>query len=895
MAHPRSWFLMGAILAALLAAPAQAQKGGPPRGNPPSQPGARPAQPGPVGPSSAPGLQNPPFVYGSILTESGASLPQSTSVELNCGYQFVKAVHPALNGAFQFDLRGGPQGDVDMSAAVNPSAGGPGNPTDPSGASVASGPASRALTDCELRISAPGYQPLDKTINMQTGDISGVNVGEVVLTPLLVDQGMAVSVTSLLVPKNARKEFDKGENDFRRNKLKPATEHFEKAVAIYQQYAVAWNELGRIYLIDKKNDDAAQAFGKATAADPQYIPPYISLAELQLQQSQFEAAAATAGKALVVSPGLAPAGFVQAVAYFKLNRLDDAEKSARAAETGPHQNLPQLHLLLTDILLRRSDYSGAVAEMQAYLKEFPNGQMAAQVKKQLPEVEARAATQPAQPPTPASEPARTPNPEGQPKNEPASSPAASPAPAGADLNIYLRMPDDSPFVGVARVRVRGGKGTEFDSDAIGTKGDVVFPNLAPGTYSVEADAPGFAPIRTQTAIDPAARVHTIFLGMKPILSAQPVAQAATPESDTTGKQAAFAKAWIPADVDASVPAVEKGVACSLPEVLRGASRRMSEFVDNLQKVDATEHLMQLRANGKGPLLEREARTFDYVAIMNRARTGAFEVDEYRDGSLDPSVFPDQIATNGLAVMALILHPSMIPEFNFTCEGLGQWDGHPAWQVHFAQRADRPNLIRAYVIGHNYYPVPLKGRVWIDAGTYHVRHLDSDLIAPMPQIALTREHISIDYGPVEFDRRSRRLWLPRDAQIYWERQGRRYYRRHTFTNFKLFEVGVAQEIQPPKASYCFKNQGERDITGTLTLTPIPGAASRAASEQFAVPVGSRVCKTVGIGKDLNIRSDNVGSAVFTFDGPSESIAADATLPNGTTLDLVPDTQVAALKR
>lgn len=884
--------LMGAILAALVVWPAQAQKSGPP-GKPPSQPGGGSASPVPANRSSVPGVQNPPFVYGTILTESGAALPPSTSVQLQCGSQFVKAIHPAVNGTFQFNLQGGPQGDEDMSADVNPSPDAAMSPLDPRGMSVAPGPSSRQLMDCELQISAPGYQLLNKTIVMQDAGIAGVDAGEIVLSPLLVDQGAAVSVTSLLVPKKARKEFDKGENDFRRKNLPSAAKHFEKAVADYQQYAVAWNELGRIYVIDKKNDDAARAFGKATAADPQYIPPYISLAELQLQESQFETAAATAGKALVVSPGLASAGFVQAIAYFKLNRLDAAEKSARAAETGPHQNLPQLHLLLTDILLRKSDYSGAAAEMRAYLKEFPNGQMADKVKSQLPEVEARAAIQPSQPPAPANGPGRTPAPESPPKAAPASSPAASP-PTGADLNIYLRMPDDSPFVGIARVGVKPSNGAELDASTLGSEGNVTFPKLAPGTYSVEANAPGFVPIQTQTALDPASRVHTVFLVMKPIPMAQAFAQPLAPAAPAADKPTAGAASWIPANVDASVPAVERGVACSLPQVLRGASRRMSEFVANLQEIDATEHLTQIRSIGVRPLGARTTRTFDYVAIMNRLGDGGFEVDEYRNGSLDPSLFPDQIATNGLAVMALVLHPSMISEFNFTCEGLGQWDTHPAWQIHFAQRADRPIRIRAYVIAHNYYPVPLKGRVWIDAATYHVRHLESDLIAPMPQIALTREHMSIDYGPVEFDRHSKRLWLPLDAQIYWERQGHRYYRRHTFSNFKLFQVGVAQEIQPPNESYCFMNVGQQDVTGMLGLTPVSGSSSKSVTAQFSVPLGSRVCKTVGIGKDLNIPADDVGSAVFTYDGPSGSIAADATLPGGSTLDLVPDTQVASLK-
>jgi len=47
-----------------------------------------------------------------------------------------------------------------------------------------------------------------------------------------------------------------------------------------------------------------------------------------------------------------------------------------------------------------------------------------------------------------------------------------------------------------------------------------------------------------------------------------------------------------------------------------------------------------------------------------------------------------------------------------CEGLGQWDGKPAWQVHFQQRDDRPARLRVYTVGMRSFPVKLKGRAWI---------------------------------------------------------------------------------------------------------------------------------------------------------------------------------------
>ncbi len=381
----------------LLASTVLAQKGGPPPSKGPSQP-AGPAQPSapmaaptPVGPT----MQNPPFVYGKILTESGAALPESTSVELDCTTQAVKAVHPELNGTFEFDMRALQQQDEDMSASVEPAAAQGMGPIQQQNGAMNSGLAA-ASSDCNLRISAPGYLPVSKFVDMRTGDVGGVNMGTLVLSPVFIEESTEVSVNSLMVPKKARKEYEKGEQDLRGNSLKSATNHLEKAVADYPKFAAAWNDLGRIYAATHQNGQAERAFTNAIAADPGYVPPYLNLAQLQIQEGQYLNAADTAAKALGVRPSLAPANYLEALADFKLNRLDAAEQSARQAERGAHQNIPQLHLLLANILLRRNEFSGAAQEMQAYLKEYPNGQFVAEVKTRLPQVEDLAARETAQ-------------------------------------------------------------------------------------------------------------------------------------------------------------------------------------------------------------------------------------------------------------------------------------------------------------------------------------------------------------------------------------------------------------------------------------------------------------------------------------------------------------------
>lgn len=319
--------------------------------------------------------------------ESGQPVPEPVSVGLSCGgIRSVQVIHSDLKGNFQFAFGTGFQNNIDMSAsndAPNPSFAGRTNLPD---AFASFGGSGQRLLGCELQVSVPGYQPLSKTIT-DTGDIGVTDAGTLVLRRLAGVQGSAISVTSLLVPNTARKEFEKGEKEARNQQLESATQHLQKAVALYDKYAAAWNELGRVYAIGHQAEKARQAFEKAIAADPHYIPPVVNLASLQLQERQYESAVETAGNALVLDPGAEIAEFVQAAANFKLDRLDAAEKSARDAEDRPHQNIPQLHVILAEIFLRKQDYSNAVAEMRAYLKESPRGEFAAAVKKTLDQMD----------------------------------------------------------------------------------------------------------------------------------------------------------------------------------------------------------------------------------------------------------------------------------------------------------------------------------------------------------------------------------------------------------------------------------------------------------------------------------------------------------------------------
>ena len=257
--------------------------------------------------------------------------------------------------------------------------------------------------------------------------------------------------------------------------------------------------------------------------------------------------------------------------------------------------------------------------------------------------------------------------------------------------------------------------------------------------------------------------------------------------------------WRPPDVDEKMPPVQPGTACALDVVLQKAGKRVQEFVKNADRFTASELLRHESIDKWGLAGSPDTRKFDYVVAVEESKTGLLDVEEYRRNGNSPAEFPDGVATTGLPALVLIFHPYNAGNFEMSCEGLTRWNGSLAWQIHFRQRPDKPNTIRAYRLGLEgpSYAVALKGRAWIMADSFQIARLETDLVAPVPQIRLVADHTAIEYGPVQFRNRKVEMWLPQSAELYYDWKGRRIHRRHSFSNYLLFVVDEKQRIAEPK--------------------------------------------------------------------------------------------------
>ena len=254
------------------------------------------------------------------------------------------------------------------------------------------------------------------------------------------------------------------------------------------------------------------------------------------------------------------------------------------------------------------------------------------------------------------------------------------------------------------------------------------------------------------------------------------------------------RTWGPVDIDAEIPPVRNKDSCPLPEILRQASQRATELVDNLQRFTATERIEHIEFSKGGKVRNSSHEMFNYVAEIEQNSPGGFGIKEYRSAKSESTPVP--LSDTGTAAFALIFHPHLIANFDIRCEGQADVKGTPAWQLHFSETADPGKSFHAIRIGASTYQVRFKGRAWLTADNYEVLRLQTDMVAPMPQINLLLEHLDIAYAPVEFAQHKFRLWLPETASMHINYNGHRYERVHEFSHFQLFLVDTEQRVKEP---------------------------------------------------------------------------------------------------
>jgi hypothetical protein len=128
--------------------------------------------------------------------------------------------------------------------------------------------------------------------------------------------------------------------------------------------------------------------------------------------------------------------------------------------------------------------------------------------------------------------------------------------------------------------------------------------------------------------------------------------------------------------DDGAEATEHQKPCAVESVIPGTSKEVRGFVENVNRISATEVVEHERINKDGVVIEQKHHKFNDVAEIQETRPGIWNMDEYRDGSPGQSGSPGELSMVGITSV-LIFHPYHLKEFEMTCEGTENWRGRAA--------------------------------------------------------------------------------------------------------------------------------------------------------------------------------------------------------------------------
>ncbi len=342
----------------------------------------------------------PIFLSGKVMMDDGTPPPESVVIERVCNGTPRPEAYTDSKGRFSFQL------GQNTSVMADASVGGISDPMGGFGSRQSTTPgqpqgiSERALMNCDLRASLPGYRS-DLVSLAGRRMLDNPDVGTIILHRLGNVEGTTISATSLQAPKDAQKAFEKGADALKKKKYDEAQKQLEKAVELYPKYATAWFELGLLHQQRKQVDLAKKAYAQALAADSKFVKPYLQLTQFSVQEQKWQEVADTTSRVIKLNPFDFPSAyFYNSAANLNLRNLDAAEKSAREAlKLDPQHRIPKTEHLLGIILANKQDYTGAAEHMKSYLQQAPEASDSDLVKKQLAEIErllgARTASQPA--------------------------------------------------------------------------------------------------------------------------------------------------------------------------------------------------------------------------------------------------------------------------------------------------------------------------------------------------------------------------------------------------------------------------------------------------------------------------------------------------------------------
>ncbi len=239
----------------------------------------------------------------------------------------------------------------------------------------------------------------------------------------------------------------------------------------------------------------------------------------------------------------------------------------------------------------------------------------------------------------------------------------------------------------------------------------------------------------------------------------------------------------------------------LAAILAAVGKNVSDLFANLPNICSVEKVHQeiLRRNGKAA--SAREHKYRYLLLTPDQRWGP-TVEEYRadtQGQVTPQTEPSDsyMLTSGFVSAPLIFHPAYQRGSTFRLLGRQKVKGRDTYLIAYAQEPAKTRFSGRFMMGSEGTTTYTQGIAWIDAESYQITRISTDLLNPLPQVKLMKESTEINFSQVHFKRPAQAFWLPDVVTVTLDWNGKILRNQHAYSEFLLSNVDSTQTIKNPK--------------------------------------------------------------------------------------------------
>ncbi len=233
---------------------------------------------------------------------------------------------------------------------------------------------------------------------------------------------------------------------------------------------------------------------------------------------------------------------------------------------------------------------------------------------------------------------------------------------------------------------------------------------------------------------------------------------------------------------------------NLPVVLEKVGQNVNALLNNVPNLSSEEDVVREQLehdiSGRERGVPQFSGKYNYVVLAHKEGDGVRLV-EYRTDFKGKNKIRSNTGneasslTQGFALIPLHFHPFHQAAARFRYLGLQVVYRHGAYVIAFAQQPDKAQLTGQVNIGGKTSTIAYQGIAWIDASTFQIVRMRTDLLEPRPDIGLLAQTTEVNFTEVHIATITVPLWLPKSVVVTTLVNGRILRTEHSYSNYRKF--------------------------------------------------------------------------------------------------------------